>query len=102
MKAVAKLVVGIVMSLSLAACGGSGDEPTKEDVFNAFIASMGGSGQPDAPKVDQVQNFRCEKANGEPGYNCTFDLPGNAISQFEVRAIKGDSGNWTVQMKSGL
>lgn len=97
-----KIIFVVALSFGLFGCGGGGDQPTKDEVFNAFVASMGGAGQPDAPKVEQVQNFQCEKAQGEPGYNCTFDIPGNAVSHFEVRAIKGDSGNWTVQLRNGL
>ena len=97
-----KILIAAVLSLSLAGCGGSGDGPTKEEVFPGFLAALGGTGQPDAPKIDDVKNFQCEKASGSPGYNCTFDLPGNAMSHFQVRAIKGDDGNWTVQMSGGL
>lgn len=95
-------LIALAFTLSLAGCGGSGDAPTKEAVFPGFLAAIGGTGQPGAPKIDDVKNFQCEKAAGEPGYNCTFDLPGNAISHFQVRAIKGDDGTWTVTMPAGL
>jgi hypothetical protein len=91
------LLIAVALVLGLAGCGGSGDGPSKEEVFAGFLANLGGTGQPDAPKIDDVKNFQCEKASGEPGYNCTFDIPGNAISHFQVRAIKGDDGKWTVQ-----
>ena len=95
------MLLAATLALSLAGCGGSGDGPSKEQVLAGFIASMGGTGQADAPKVDDMKNFQCEKASGEPGYNCTFDLSGTAVSHFQVRAIKGDDGNWTVTVTGG-
>lgn len=92
-----------VASVSIALAGCFSDEPSANDVKNAYkpyvadilqrSRSFGGSVE---DRMETFQFLGC-KEHGAPGYVCSFkiqDYPGESANLRQVRMVKNTSGKW--------
>lgn len=99
----------IVAGLLLAGCSG---RPSESDIQKAYSESLNASlalfaafggreAAAPATSVKSVDSHGCERANGKPGYICTFNLEielptGQLMNAQETsRFVRGDRG-WVV------